>query len=317
MWTAVALGSTIIGLYAAYALWAAAAVRGGAALWPFVLAAPFVYLALPFLFTSIWMAFGWWWRAQAPTDVALSFRQKLRLFGNEFASLAQSPLRMTLYRLLRDPPPAPADVPVLLLHGIGCNAGVWWGLRRNLAARGIAPVYTMSYGPPLASIELFADQLAEKVAGICAATGASQVVIVTHSMGGLVARAYLRRYGGAHVRRLITLGAPHQGSRHAWMVFGTPLAQMRPGSAFLSGLNADAERAAGVPVVSLWSWHDSMVTPQTSSRLPWAENIAIAGVAHNALLNDRGVWDLVADEIRKAKAQVSQSVDAPRVSTAR
>ena len=75
------------------------------------------------------------------------------------------------------------------------------------------------------------------------------------------------------------------------MMFGTPLAQMRPGSAFLAGLNAGAERAAGVPVVSLWSWHDSMVTPQTSSRLPWAENIVIAGVAHNALLNDRGVWD--------------------------
>ena len=95
-------------------------------------------------------------------------------------------------------------------------------------------MYTLSYGPPLASIELFADQLAAKIAGIRAATGAAQVVIVTHSMGGLVARAYLRRYGGAHVRRLVTLGTPHHGSRHAWMMFGTPLAQMRPGSAFLA-----------------------------------------------------------------------------------
>jgi len=316
MWTAVVLGSIIVGGYAAYAMWATAAVRDGAALWPFVLAAPLVYFALPFAFTCIWMAFGWWWRAQAPTDVALSFRHKLRLFGHEFASLAQSPLRMTFYWLLRDPPPAPADLPVLLVHGIGCNAGVWWGMRRDLAARGIAPVYTMSYGPPLASIELFADQLAEKIAGIRAATGAGQIVIVTHSMGGLVARAYLRRYGGAHVRRLITLGAPHQGSRHAWMMFGAPLAQMRPDNAFLVRLNADTERAAGVPVVSLWSWHDSMVTPQTSSRLTWAENIVIAGVAHNALLNDRGVWDRVAGEIRKAQTKEPRSVDALRASTA-
>ena len=78
-------------------------VRDGAALWPFVLAAPLAYLALPFLFTCIWMAFGWWWRAPAPAEVALSFRQKLRLFANEFASLARSPLRMTFYWLLRDP----------------------------------------------------------------------------------------------------------------------------------------------------------------------------------------------------------------------
>ena len=60
-----------------------------------------------------------------------------------------------------------------------------------------------------------------------------------------------------------------------------------------------------------------MVTPQTSSRLPWAENIVIAGVAHNALLNDRGVWSLVAEEIRKAQAQKRRSVDAPRASTVR
>ncbi|MFO1315253.1 MAG: alpha/beta fold hydrolase [Burkholderiales bacterium] len=303
MWTAVVLGSLIVGGYAAYAAWAVAAIGAGAAAWPFALGAPLVYLALPFVFTCVWMALGWWWRSPAPPAVALSPWGVLRLFGNEFASLAMSPARMALYRvLLRDPPPAPAALPVLLVHGVGCNAGVWAGLAGDLAARGVAPVYTISYGPPLASIELFADQLAAKIAAIRAATGAVQVVVVTHSMGGLVARAYLRRYGGAHVRRLVTLGAPHFGSRHAWLMFGTCLAQMRPGSAFLAGLNADGERAAGVPVVSLWSWHDSMVTPQTSARLPWADNIAIAGVAHNALLNDRGVWDRVAEEIRNAQS---------------
>ena len=106
MWTAVVLGSTIVGVYAAYALWAAAGRAGRCGAVAVVLAAPLAYLALPFLFTCIWMAFGWWWRAPAPAEVALSFRQKLRLFGNEFASLARSPLRMTFYWLLRDPPPA-------------------------------------------------------------------------------------------------------------------------------------------------------------------------------------------------------------------
>jgi triacylglycerol esterase/lipase EstA (alpha/beta hydrolase family) len=304
MWTAVVLGTLVVGGFAAYAAWAYAAVGAGAAAWPFVLGAPLAYLALPFLFTCVWMALGWWWRAPAPPAVALSATGVLRLFANEFASLAMSPLRMALYRfLLPDPPPAPSALPVLLVHGVGCNAGVWAGLARDLAARGVAPVYTISYGPPLASIELFADQLAARIAAIRAATGAAQVAIVTHSMGGLVTRAYLRRYGGAHVRRVVTLGAPHYGSRHAWLMFGTCLGQMRPGNAWLAGLDAGDDAAAGVPVVSLWSWHDSMVTPQTSARLPWAENVAIAGVAHNALLNDRGVWDRVAKEIGKAQAR--------------
>ena len=70
---------------------------------------------------------------------------------------------------------------------------------RHLVARDIGPVYTLSYGPPLASIELFVDQVAAKIDAILAATGARRVAIVGHSMGGLVARAYLRRYGGAKV----------------------------------------------------------------------------------------------------------------------
>ena len=40
-----------------------------------------------------------------------------------------------------------------------------------------------------------------------------------------------------------------------------PFVQMRPGSGYLASLATltDSERA--VPIVSIWSWHDSMVTP--------------------------------------------------------
>jgi triacylglycerol esterase/lipase EstA (alpha/beta hydrolase family) len=193
-----------------------------------------------------------------------------------------------------DPPPAPAELPILLLHGVGCNAGVWSGFRRHLEQRGFGPVYALSYGPPLASIEHFADQVATRIGDIADATGASQVVLVGHSMGGLVARAYLRQYGGAKVRRLITIGTPHHGSMHAWMMAGMSLAQMRPSNAWLATLNGIAD---GVPVASIWSWHDSMVTPQTSSRIEWGDNIVLAGVAHNALLDDPDVWEKTVAQI--------------------
>jgi alpha-beta hydrolase superfamily lysophospholipase len=45
-----------------------------------------------------------------------------------------------------------------------------------------------------ASIETFVEQLAAKIATIRAATGATKSV-VAHSMGGLIVRAYMRRYG--------------------------------------------------------------------------------------------------------------------------
>lgn len=317
MWVAVYFALMMAVGLIAYGAWATYAVLHGASPWPFVVGLPFAYLAFPLFFTCLWMLLGWWWRTPSPPEVALTFGQQLRKFADEFASIAQAP-KMILFRwLMPDPPAAPAELPVLLLHGIGCNAAVWTSLRRRLESQGLGPVYGLSYGPPFDSIDTFAPQVAAKIAEIEAATGARQVVIVGHSMGGLVARAYLRRHGGARVRRLVTLGTPHAGSMHAWLMSGTSLAEMRPGSAWLAELNGAPDKTAGVPVVSLWSWHDSMVTPQTSARIDWGDNIVIAGVAHNALLGDAEVFDRVAQEIRKARDQQAQSVDAPRASTPR
>jgi len=314
MWVAFTFGILVaIGL-GAYAGWAAYAVSKGAALWPFVVGLPFAYLAFPLFFTSIWMLLGWWWRSARPANATLTLRESAALYWEEFRSIAQAPKMIFYALLMRDPPPAKASLPVLLLHGIGCNAAVWTSMRRYLEQEGLGPVYALSYGPPFASIETFAPQVAAKIAQIERDTGAAQVVIVGHSMGGLVARTYIRRYGGAHVRRLVTLGTPHAGSRHAWLMQGDSLAEMRPGSAYLAALKDRNENEAGVPIVSLWSWHDSMVTPQTSSQVDWAENIVIDGVAHNALLGDRDVQKHVALEIRKALTQQAQSVDAPRAS---
>ncbi len=302
MWTAITLALIIGGGIAAYVAWAAHMVAGGAALWPFVLGFPLAYLAGPLFFTSVWVSMGAWMRSPRPADVVLGWRQRVRLFAGEFAALSKSAPKMIFYRLLvRDPPPAPASLPVLLLHGVGCNAGVWFGMQGFLEKQGVGPVYALSYGPPLSSIETFADQVAQKVAAIRAATGAEQVVLVGHSMGGLVGLAYLR-HGGDSVRRLITIGTPFHGSRHANMMFGAAMRDLRPGSPFLTDIDEPGRYAGNVPVVSLWSWHDSMVTPQTSSRLDWAENIPIAGIAHNALLGDRSVWIRVAEEIRKSRA---------------
>ena len=299
MFTALFLGTLIVAGIVAYVAWALHAIAGGVnPLW-FVLGLPIAWNAIPFVFTLIWVSLAWRFGAPRPGDARLSPSDRVRLFWREMRALSKSGLRMALYRvLMRDPPPAPATLPVLLVHGVACNAGIWYGFRRRLDALGVQPVYAISYGPPLASIERFAEQLASRIDAVLAATGAHDVVIVAHSMGGLVARAYLRRFGGAKMRRLITIGAPHRGSHHARFFPGQSVAEMRPDNAWLDALNV--ERAHGVPVVSLWSWHDTMVTPQTSSQLDWAENIVLTGIGHNALLDDAEVVERVAAEIARA-----------------
>jgi pimeloyl-ACP methyl ester carboxylesterase len=308
MTTAISLAIAVLAGSIAYFAWAARAVADGMnVLWALA-GIPLAALAIPALLTLLWLTLSWVFRAERPPQMRLSFAGLARLYWREVLAIAESIPRMILYRwLMRDPAPARAAAgasvppPVLLLHGVLCNAGVWHGMRRRLAARGIAPIYALSYGPPLASIDLFADQAAAKIDAILAATGAAQVVIVGHSMGGLVARAYLGRYGGAKVRRIITIGTPHAGSVMAHMFPGVSLSQMRPRNAWLDDLDASGA-AQHPPIVSLWSWHDSMVAPQTSSVLERAENIALMGIGHNALLADPAVAARVAAEIERAAA---------------
>ena len=299
MTTAIALWLLLGGGIVAYAGWAAIAIARGAQAWWYLAGAVVIYPLAVCAITAFWFALAWVFRATRPQRARLDFHATARLYFNEAWAIARFP-RMALYKwLIREPRPAPAAAPVLLLHGVLCNSGVWYGFRKHLAARGIAPVYTLSYGPPLASIEVFAAQLARKIDYICRATGASRVAIVGHSMGGLVARAYLRRYGAESVSSLITFGAPHHGSVHAFLFPGACLGQLRPGNEWLEELNRAEDVEPPIPTISIWSWHDSMVAPQTSGRLRGARNIELIGVGHNALLNDERVRTVVVDELAR------------------
>ena len=298
MWTAAALWAVIGTGAALFSIAAARALQAGASPWPWILSIPLLYLGVVFVFVLGYFALAWLRRAPRPPFAKLTWRKALRLFRREYLAIAGSAPRMMSYRATgRDPPPTPAGDPVLLLHGVLCNAGVWRGMKRRLKHAGLGPLYAPSYGPPLASIDLFADQIAAKIDQILAATGARQVSIVAHSMGGIVARAYVRKYGGAKVRRVITIGTPHAGSAHAWLFPGTSLGQLRPGNAWLNALPAPG--ADSPPYVSVWSWHDSMVAPQTSARLAHGRNVEIVGVGHNALLTDPEVAQRVIEELKR------------------
>jgi pimeloyl-ACP methyl ester carboxylesterase len=56
-------------------------------------------------------------------------------------------------------------------------------------------VATINLEPIYTSIDDFVDPLARRIDAVLAETGAERLILVGHSMGGLVARAYLQRYG--------------------------------------------------------------------------------------------------------------------------
>jgi len=298
--TSVSLILLYFGIACGYIALAFAATAGGIDLPWLIVGALAACLALPFVVATISFTLAWIFRTPRPPVFMIGPVASVRMYVGEAMAIARSHPRMAFgWWLMRDPPARPAASPVLLLHGVLCNAGIWRGTIARLARAGCGPVYTLSYGPPTASIELFAEQLDAKIEAICVATGAARLALVTHSMGGLVARAYLRRFGGARIRCLVTVGAPHHGSVDAWMFPGECLAQMRPGNAWLAKLNAEANPMA-TRIVSLWSRHDSMVAPQASAELAGADNVPFKGIGHNALVEHPDIVARVVAELSRA-----------------
>ncbi len=175
---------------------------------------------------------------------------------------------------------ATRPLPLLLIHGYQCNRGFWIWMRARLEAAGWT-VATHSMEPVWTEIDNYADGIERRIDEVLAATGAPQVILICHSMGGLAARAYLRRYGKRKVARMVTLGSVHHGTELASLGIGPNARQMRIGNPWLVALGA----ADAVPLpqgsVSIFSHHDNYVYPQeTSSRLEGAKNVAISGVSH-------------------------------------
>jgi len=190
-------------------------------------------------------------------------------------------------------------LPVLLVHGYICNHGIWRAMKRFLEARGIG-VWTHDVEPVFAGIDEYVASLAARIETISALTRAERLVIVGHSMGGLVLRAYLRAHGGRRVALGITLGTPHHGTLLARRGFGENARQMVPGSTWLDELAHTEVGGLAAPIVSIWSRHDNVVTPQESACLEAAENIALDGVGHVALAFSSAIQRLVLDKILEA-----------------
>lgn len=114
--------------------------------------------------------------------------------------------------------------------------------------------------------------------------------IVGFSMGGLVARSYLRQFGDpVRVTTFISISSPHRGTWTAWLLPHEGVRDMRPGSPFLAALDADAARYAGTRWITLRTPLDLTILPADSSSLPWASNAAFPVLLHPLMLWDRRV----------------------------
>lgn len=243
----------------------------------------------------------------------LSWREWLGLYLNEFrTTMYCSSWSMPFYRFDRRPAAHSTSLPVLLIHGYGCNSGYWHGMSKALSRAGITH-HALDLEPVFTDIDDYVPQVRAAVDALWAETGHDRVIILAHSMGGLVARAYLRAEGDARIAKVITLGTPHNGTGLANFGVGQNSQQMRrKGTTQQGEVNdwlrqlQDSETEAGRSrFVSLYSEHDNIIAPPDSSRLPGARNIAFKAVGHVALAFTPAVQACVVREILSTSTEPS------------
>jgi triacylglycerol lipase len=158
-------------------------------------------------------------------------------------------------------------LPVLLVHGIWDTGAKLAPIARALEAAGVPRTLsiTLSVNDGSATI----SDLAREVAAAAETLG-PKIDLVGFSMGALVSRVYVQRFGGrGRVRRFVSIAGPHAGT--LWARASGPRAlgvrDMAPGSALLQDLSRDLDPWGDVEVHTIWTPFDGMIVPPRSSAL--------------------------------------------------
>lgn len=220
-------------------------------------------------------------------------------------------------------PTAAHPRPVVLVHGTWVGmVDTWQDLAPALAAEGYC-VFALNYGQAAglgqgnflrmfggADIAESARQLAGFVDQVRAVTGAAQVDLVGHSLGGTLSRQYLRFEGGSDhanpqfnkVHTLVTLGATNHGTSFgnvqllggiaqalgipvttlAGVAVGPSYIQQMVGSPFLQVLNSGGDTDPGIDYTVVASRRDTVSTPPEATFLTAGPGATV----HNIWLQD-------------------------------
>lgn len=275
-----------------------------------------VVLLLRLLITCNNFALAWRYRSETPESYRIDWWHGCRLLMSEFkATMVSSSWTMPFHSFSSRAAPQTESLPVLLIHGYGCNSGYWHAMSKILLKAKITH-YAIDMMPIIGGIDEYVPAIHQTVQKIRKETGHDKVILLAHSMGGLAARAYIRAHGYGHIKKVITLGTPHHGTGLAHFGVGVNTQQMRwtvtkqegLESEWLRSLAASENPAIYRLFVSIYSHHDNIISPQTSSHLEGAKNLEFHAIGHVALALDPVIQAQVIREIRSASEEEAKTV---------
>lgn len=193
-------------------------------------------------------------------------------------------------------------VPVLVVPGWFDTAEALAGLRVRLRSAGWPTdrIAAVTFADPTGSNVEHAEEVARAVGFLLRRTGAEQVDIIAHSMGGLATRVYLRDNPGA-VRRVVFMATPHRGTYSAYFAFGKGRGEMMPGSPFLDSLNAAPAVPDQVEALTVRTLLDTHIVPVASGTLPGVPDVVVCCTSHEGITRDLAAFQAVSAFLKTGK----------------
>lgn len=191
-------------------------------------------------------------------------------------------------------------IPVIFVHGYFQNRADFVWLAKQFRKSSMGPLYGVNY-PWFDSVDRNVPRLARFVERVCAETGAERVTLVAHSLGGLVSLDYAHSAAGQfRVANCITIGTPHAGVTWRGPIPGRVARELRAGGEFTFERR---ERAVITPTLSVYSTHDNIVHPPSTSELAsrGGTDVAVDGLGHLSLLYSPEVARVLIEFIGQAQ----------------
>jgi len=195
---------------------------------------------------------------------------------------------------------------IVLIHGYMAKPAMFWLMRLRLRLRRIPNVLTFGYRSSGKDFEDYRDRLRDFMLKVRAETGITGVVLVGHSLGGVIAFEYAAEYGkDGDVKGVAAMASPFRGSRLASFGITSLERFLHPQNPAFAKI---IRTRINAPFISVYSKYDQLVEPYTNSEHPMAdENIVTDSCGHAGFYFDGKVFKSILNFIKEIEASGSRN----------